>query len=52
MKVLSFDIGLRNLGVCLLEKLYTNFLEKDFILEIDDEDQKENLKLILKYKGY
>lgn len=35
-----------------LEKLYTNFLEKDFILEIDDEDQKENLKLILKYKGY
>lgn len=35
-----------------LEKLYTNFLEKDFILEIDDEDQKENLKLILKYKHY
>lgn len=35
-----------------LEKLYTNFLEKDFILEIDDENQKENLKLILKYKGY
>jgi hypothetical protein len=24
MKVLSFDIGLRNLGVCLLEKLSTN----------------------------
>ena len=35
-----------------LEKLYAITLEKDFILEIDDKNQKENLKLILKYKGY
>lgn len=35
-----------------LEKLYAITLEKDFILEIDDENQEENLKLILKYKGY
>ena len=36
-----------------LEKLYIEITaEKDFILEIDDKNQKENLKLILKYKGY
>lgn len=35
-----------------LEKLYAITLEKDFILEIDDENQEENFKLILKYKGY
>lgn len=35
-----------------LAKLHAITLDKDFILKIDDEDQKENLKLILKYKGY
>lgn len=39
-------------SVKALEKLYAITLEKDFILEIDDENQEENLKLILKYKGY
>ena len=40
-------------SVKALEKLYIEITgEKDFILEIDDEDQKENLKLITKYKGY
>ena len=39
-------------SVKALEKLYAITLEKDFILEIDDKNQKENLKLILKYKGY
>lgn len=35
-----------------LEKLYEITCNRDFILEIDDKNQKENLKLILKYKGY
>jgi hypothetical protein len=39
-------------SVKALEKMYEITGEKDFILEIDDENQKENLKLILKYKGY
>lgn len=39
-------------SVKALEKLYKTTGEKDFILEIDDKNQKENLKLILKYKGY
>jgi hypothetical protein len=34
-----------------LEKLYQITEKKDFILEIDDENQEENLKLILKYKS-
>jgi len=34
-----------------LEKLYQITGKKDFILEIDDENQEENLKLILKYKS-
>ena len=39
-------------SVKALAKLHAITFDKDFILEIDDEDQKENLKLILKYKGY
>ena len=39
-------------SVKALAKLNAITLDKDFILEIDDKDQKENLKLILKYKGY
>ena len=39
-------------SVKALAKLHAITLDKDFILEIDDEDQKENLKLITKYKGY
>jgi len=39
-------------SVKALEKLYEIVGKKEFILEIDDENQKENLKLILKYKGY
>ncbi len=39
-------------SVKALAKLNAITFDKDFILEIDDEDQKENLKLILKYKGY
>ena len=39
-------------SVKALAKLNAITLDKDFILEIDDENQKENLKLILKYKGY
>jgi hypothetical protein len=39
-------------SVKALAKLNAITLDKDFILEIDDEDQKENLKLILKYKPY
>lgn len=39
-------------SVKALEKLYKTTGEKDFILEINDENQEENLKLILKYKGY
>ena len=39
-------------SVNALEKFYKITLDKDFILEIDDENQKENLKLILKYKAY
>jgi hypothetical protein len=39
-------------SVKALAKLHAITLDKDFILEIDDEDQKENLKLILKYKAY
>jgi hypothetical protein len=39
-------------SVKALAKLNAITLDKDFILEIDDENQEENLKLILKYKGY
>jgi len=40
-------------SVKALEKMYIEItLEKDFILKIDDKNQEENLKLILKYKGY
>jgi hypothetical protein len=39
-------------SVKALEKMYEITLKKDFILIIDDKDQEENLKLILKYKGY
>jgi hypothetical protein len=34
-----------------LEKLYEIVDKEEFILEIDDKNQKENLELILKYKG-
>jgi hypothetical protein len=34
-----------------LEKLYQITEKKDFILEIDDENQEENYKLITKYKS-
>ena len=39
-------------SVKALVKLNAITLDKDFILEIDDENQEENLKLITKYKGY
>ena len=40
-------------SVKALEKLYIEITgEKDFILEIDDENQEENFKIITKYKGY
>ena len=39
-------------SVKALEKLYEITCNRDFILEIDDKNQKENLKLILKYKAY
>jgi hypothetical protein len=39
-------------SVKALEQIYKITGEKNFILEIDDKNQKENLELILKYKGY
>lgn len=39
-------------SVKAVEKLYEITCNRDFILEIDDKNQKENLKLILKYKAY
>lgn len=39
-------------SVKALAKLNAITLDKDFTLEIDDENQEDNLKLILKYKGY
>jgi len=34
-----------------LEKLYEIVDKEEFILEIDDENQEENYKLITKYKS-
>ena len=39
-------------SVKALEKLYEIVDKKEFILEIDDENQEENFNLITKYKAY